>query len=172
MQSVAVDDSLGNNNTAIDPGEPIRITVTLQNPWRSASKNVASATATLTTSTAGVVIVDGNSTYPAIPAQGSAAGDIFQFNVPLSAACGQSLRFTITSTSTLGVKAVDFSFRVGTASGTGAPVTYQRTIPAPLAIQDNRPRGVIDSQTITDDFEIADLNFRVDSIPHKPKSLP
>lgn len=164
-QSIAVDDSLGNNNGSIDPGEPIRITVTLANPWRSASKNVASATATLTTATAGITITDGSSTYGAIPAQGSAAGDVFQFTVPLLAGCGQSLRFTITSTSTLGVKAVDFQFRVGAPSGTAAPVTYTRT-PAPLAIQDNRPRGVIDSQTITDDFEIADLNFRVDSLPH------
>ncbi len=165
-QSIAVDDSLGNNNGAIDPGEPIRITVTLTNPWRNTSKNVASATATLTTSTAGVTITDGSSTYGAIPAQGSAAGDVFQFNVPLAAACGQSLHFTITSTSSLGVKAVDFSFRVGMPSGTGAPVTYTRTPGAPLAIQDNRPRGTIDSQTITDDFEIADLNVRVDSLPH------
>jgi subtilisin-like proprotein convertase family protein len=165
-QSVAVDDSLGNNNGSIDPGEPIRITVTLANPWRSASKNVASATATLTTATAGVNITDGSSTYGAIPAQGSAAGDVFAFNVPLAVTCGQSLRFTVTSTSTLGVKAVDFSFRVGAPSGTGAPVTYTRTPGAPLAIQDNRPRGTIDSQTITDDFEIADLNVRVDSIPH------
>ncbi len=165
-QSIAVDDSLGNNNGAIDPGEPIRITVTLTNPWRSSSKNVASATATLTTATAGVNITDGSSTYGAIPAQGSAAGDVFAFSVPLAATCGQSLRFTITSTSSLGVKAVDFSFRVGAPSGTAAPVTYTRTPGAPLAIQDNRPRGTIDSQTITDDFEIADLNVRVDSLPH------
>ena len=136
MQSVTVDDSLGNNNGAIDPGEPIRLTVTLTNPWRSTSKNVASATATLTTATAGVVIADGNSTYPAIPAQGSAAGDTFQFNVPLAVACGQSLKFTVTSTSTLGTKAVDFSFRVGAPSGTAAPVTYTRTTASPLAIQD------------------------------------
>lgn len=165
-QSVTVDDSLGNNNGAIDPGEPIKITVTLKNPWRSASKNVASATATLTTATAGVNITDNSSTYGAIPAQGSAAGDTFAFTVPLAASCGQSLNFTITSTSSLGVKAVNFSFRVGAPSGTGAPITYTRTPGAPLVIQDNRPRGVIDSQTITDDFEIADLNFRVDSLPH------
>ena len=166
VQSVAVDDTLGNNNGAIDPGETVKITVTLTNPWRSASKNVASATSTLTTATAGVTITDGTSNFGAIPAQGSAAGDVFQFNVPLAASCGQSLKFTITSTSSLGVKAVDFGFRVGAPSGTGAPITYTRTPGAPLAIQDNRPRGTIDSQTITDDFEIADLNFRVDSLPH------
>jgi subtilisin-like proprotein convertase family protein len=166
IQSVAVDDSLGNNNSAIDQGEPIRITVTLKNPWRSASKNVASATATLTTGTAGITITDASSTYGAIPAQGNAAGDVFAFNVPLAATCGQSINFTITSTSSLGVKAVNFSFRVGAPSGTGAPVTYTRTPGAPLALQDNRPRGTIDSQTITDDFEIADLNVRVDGLPH------
>jgi subtilisin-like proprotein convertase family protein len=166
VQSVAVDDSLGNNNGAIDPGEQIRITVTLTNPWRSATKNVASATATLTTATAGITITDSSSTYGAIPAQGSAAGDIFQFNVPLAATCGQSIKFTVTSTSSLGVKAVNFQFRVGAPSGTAAPVTYTRTPGAPITIPDNSPRGVIDSQTITDDFEIADLNFRVNSIPH------
>jgi subtilisin-like proprotein convertase family protein len=166
VQSVAVDDSMGNNNGSIDPGEPIKLTVTLRNPWRNTSKNVASATAMLTTSTAGVNVVDNSSIYPAIPAQGNAAGDTFQFNVPLSATCGQSLKFTVTPTSTLGTQGVDISFRVGAPSGTAAPVTYTRTPAGPLAIQDNRPRGVIDSQTITDDFEIADLNFRVDSITH------
>lgn len=164
--TVTVDDSLGNNNGSIDPGEPIRITVTLTNPWRSTSKNVASATATLTTSTAGVTITDGNSTYPAIPAQGSAAGDTFAFTVPLAVTCGQSLNFNVTPTSSLGTHAIPLSFRVGAPSGTGAPVTYTRTPGAPLTITDLAPRGTIDSQTITDDFEIADLNVRIDSIVH------
>jgi subtilisin-like proprotein convertase family protein len=166
IASTTVDDSLGNNNGAIDPGEPIKLTVTLTNPWRSTSKNVASATAVLTTSTAGIIINDGNSTYAAIPAQGSTAGDTFQFTVPLAAACGSSIKLTITPTSSIGTHAVDFTFRVGAPSGTAAPVTYTRTPGSPLAIQDLRPRGTIDSQTITDDFEIADLNVRIDSIPH------
>jgi subtilisin-like proprotein convertase family protein len=164
--AVTVDDSLGNNNGSIDPGEPIKLTVTLTNPWRSTSKNVASATATLATSTPGVSIVDGNSTYGPIAAQGSIAGDTFQFNVPLAVTCGQSLNFTVTATSSLGSHAIPLSFRVGAPSGTAAPVTYTRTPASPLAIQDLRPRGVIDSQTITDDFEIADINVRIDSIPH------
>src|SRR6202008_291688 len=150
----------------MDAGEPIKITVTLTNPWRSASRNVASATATRTTATAGINITDGSSSYGPIPAQGTAAGDVFQFSVPLAASGGQSIKFPITSPSSLGGKAVDFQFRVGSPSGTAAPVTYTRTPGAPLAIQDNRPRGTIDSQTITDDLEIADLNFRVYSLPH------
>jgi hypothetical protein len=101
---VTIDDTSGNNNGAIDPGEPIRLTVKLSNPWRRAAKGVASATATLTSATAGVVVVDGASTYPAIAAQGSATGDTFLITVPPSATCGQSLRFTITSTSSLGCR--------------------------------------------------------------------
>jgi subtilisin-like proprotein convertase family protein len=165
FQSVTIDDSLGNNNGAIDPGEAIKITVGLKNPWRRASKGIASATATLTSATAGVVITDGNSTYPAIAAQGSANGDTFSFSVSGTATCGQSLQFTITPTSTLGSQAVNFVLRVGASAGTGAPVTYTRSALA-LAITDGAPRGVIDTLNITDDFEIADVNVRVDSLTH------
>ncbi len=53
---------------------------------------------------------------------------------------------------------------MGNPTGTGAPVTYTDT-PA-LAIPDGDPIGVFDTLTITDDFEIADLNFRVDNLTH------
>ncbi len=169
VQSVAVDDTLGNGNGAIDPGEAVKIFVTLRNPWRQTSKGIASATATLTTATAGVNIVDANSAYPAIAAQGTAAGDQFRFHVPASVTCGQSLRFTITPTSTLGTQAVDFVLRVGANAGNGAPITYTRTPPAPITISNNVVAnfpGIIDSQTITDDFVINDLNLRMDSVTH------
>jgi subtilisin-like proprotein convertase family protein len=55
---------------------------------------------------------------------------------------------------------------VGAPAGNGAPVTYTRDTNPDLAITDNTPRGVIDSLTIADDFEIADLNVRVDSLTH------
>jgi uncharacterized repeat protein (TIGR01451 family) len=171
VNAVTVDDSGGNNNGAIEPGEPIKLTVNLKNPWRSASKGVASATATLTSPTAGLTIYDGSSTYPAIPAQGSASGDTFFF-VANGVTCGQSLKFTVTTTSALGTHAVDFVLRVGAATGNASPVTYTRTPAAPIVITASTPtapanfRGVIDAQTITDDFQIADLNFRIDSITH------
>ena len=65
-----IDDSASNNNGAIDPGEAVRLTVRLTNPWRAASKGVTGATATLTTSTPGVTIYDNTSTYGAIAPQG------------------------------------------------------------------------------------------------------
>jgi len=163
---VTVNDSTGNNNGFIDPGEPISITVTLTNPWRSAAQDVASATATLSTSTAQITITDNSSSYGAIPAQGSATGDAFSFDVSTSATCGQSLRFTVTTVSSLGTFSTNFVLRVGQPVGTGAPITYTRTIPGGLAIPDDDFIGVTDTFTITDDFEIADIDFRVDNLTH------
>ncbi|HTG32212.1 MAG TPA: IPTL-CTERM sorting domain-containing protein [Thermoanaerobaculia bacterium] len=165
--TVTVDDSLGNNNGAIDPGEPIRINVALLNPWHNTAFNVASATAILTSSTPGVTIVDNASTYGAIPAQGTGSGDTFLFTLAPSALCGQSLKFTLQTVSSLGTTSVDFVVRVGAAAGNGAPVTYTRTIPGGLAIPDgDLAGGATDTFAVTDDFEISDLDFRVDSLTH------
>jgi subtilisin-like proprotein convertase family protein len=166
VDDLTVDDSPGNNNGAIDPGESIHLTVDLLNPWRNAALGVASATATLTTSTPGVTIVTGSATWPAIPAQMAVSGTPFQFTVATDATCGESLHFTLTVSSSLGTKSVDFTLRVGTPSGTGAPVTYTRTIPGGLAIPDDDFRGVTDALSIADDLEIAQLAFRVDNLQH------
>jgi subtilisin-like proprotein convertase family protein len=165
VESVAINDSIGNNNGAIDPNEPVKVTVKLKNPWRRESFGVASATATLTTSTAGLTITESSSTYPAIAALGSADGTQFQFHTPASATSGQTLNFTITVTSSLGAKAVPFTLRVGNPAANGAPITYTKA--EALAIPDNAPRGVISTLTIADDYEIADLNLQIDSLTHR-----
>lgn len=166
VDGFVIDDSLGNGNGAIDPGEPIRLTVDLLNPWRSAARAVASATATLSSSTPGVTILTGAAAYPAIGPQATAAGTPFLFTVPAAAACGGSIQLTLTATSALGTRSVDFTVRIGTRAGTGAPVTYTRTIPGGLAIPDVELRGAKDKLTIGDDFEIADLDFRIDNLAH------
>jgi len=162
----SVNDSVGNGDGAIDPGEPIQLTVHVFNPWRNAALGVPGATATLTSSTPGVTIVDGTSVYGAIPAQATTPGAPFLFTLSTSALCGQSLKFTLTTVSSLGTSAVDFTLRVGTPTGTGTPVTYTKTLALALAIPDGDRRGVIDTLTVTDDLEIADLDFRVDDIHH------
>jgi uncharacterized repeat protein (TIGR01451 family) len=165
VASVVVDDSQGNNNGAIDPGEPIRLSVRLANPWRAASAGVGSATATLASNTPGVTVYDPSAAYGAIAAQATVAGDPFLFTLATSAACGQSLTFTVQVNSALGSVTRDLTLRVGTPSGTGAPITYTKS-GVGLAIPDVTPTGVFDTLTISDDYEIADLNFRVDSLTH------
>jgi uncharacterized repeat protein (TIGR01451 family) len=166
VANVAVNDSLGNNNGSIDPGESIALTVTLKNPWRNAARGVALASATLSSATPGVTILDNSSTYGAIPAAGTAAGDAFRFTLDSAVACGQSLKLTLQIASALGTTSVDLPLRVGNRSGTATPIIYTRTIPGGLSIPDNDKRGVTDQLNITDDLEIADLNFRVNNLAH------
>lgn len=167
---VTIDDSASNNNGAIDPGEAIKLTIKLTNPWRAASKAVAVATATLTTTTPGITIYDNTATYGAIAPQGSATGDTFTFTVDSSVLCGSAINFTLTTVYTVNsvvtTAATTFQLRVGGASGNDPVVTYTGDPNPDLAIPDNRPRGVMHQINITDDFVIADLDFRIDSITH------
>ncbi|HEX9942163.1 MAG TPA: M36 family metallopeptidase [Thermoanaerobaculia bacterium] len=160
------DDVLGNKNGAIDPGEIIRVAVQLANPWRNPAYAVQKAKATLTSSTLGVTILDRVATYRALPGQDLAATNGFLFKVSTGAVCGQSLKFTLTTESSLGTATADFTLRVGAPAGTGAPVIFTRTISPGLAIPDGDRRGVVDTLTVTDDLEIADLDFRVDDLQH------
>lgn len=163
---VTIDDSFANNNGTIDPGEPVRLTVKLTNPWRNLGQAATSVSATLTSPTLGVTIHDGTSSYGTILPTASATGDTFLISVSSSVACGSAIDFTLATTSSLGSTSTAFRVRVGLASGTDPVVTYTRDTSPDLAIPDNLPRGVFDQLAITDDFEIADLDFRVDSVSH------
>jgi hypothetical protein len=163
IDATTIDDSLGNNNGAIDPGEPVRLGLTLRNPFRNAALyNAPNASATLTTSTPGVTIVNGTTTFGALPVQGSAPGTPLLIRLDQTPVCGSAIDFTLTVTSALGASSSDFLIRVGTAAGTGAPITYTKT--AALGLPDANNIGVIDAMTITDDFEIANLDFRIDNL--------
>lgn len=164
------DTAIGNGNGSIDPNEGIRMTVNLRNPYRGAARNATGVSATITTSTPGITILNNTVNYPSIAAQGNAnptgGTPYFAFRVDNGITCGSAIRFTLTTNSSLGAASRTIVLRVGAPSGTGAPVTYTRDPSPNIAIPDNAPRGVNDTLTITDDFEIADLNFRADSVSH------
>jgi uncharacterized repeat protein (TIGR01451 family) len=164
LTDVTIDDSASNNNGAIDSGEAIKLTVKLTNPWRRATKAVTGATVTLTSSTPGVTIWDGTSTYGAIAPQGTATGDTFTITLDTSVLNGSTLDFSLSINSNLGVTTTDFSLRVGKRNGVDPAVTYGNS-PA-LVITDGEQLGVFDSLAITDDYEIADVDFRLDSLTH------
>jgi len=164
LTDVTVDDSADNNNGVIDPGEAVKLTIKLTNPWRGAGKAVPGATATLSTTTPGITIYDNSATYGAIAPQGSATGDTFTIGVAPSVVCGSAIDFTLTTVSSLGTTSTSFKVRLGNRNGTDPAVTYTGDPNPDLTITDNRPRGVFHQITVTDDFEIADINFRVDSL--------
>ncbi len=169
VNGITIDDrtaGLGNSSGAVDAGETVKLTVNLKNPLRRASSAANGITTTLTTSTSGVSISDNSSVYPTIAPQGNASGDTFTFTVSPNMPCGASLKFKLTTNSSLGTSTKDFTIRLGSPTGVGAPVTYTSTIAGGLNIPDNTPNGVTNKLNITDDYEIADLNFRVNSLLH------
>ncbi len=166
ITDVAILDAASNNNGAIDPGESFFMTVKLFNPWRGASKAATGITATLTTATPGVTIYTNTASYGNIAPQGSVVGGQFKLGVSSSIAAGTAIDFTLTTTSSLGTTTTTFRVRVGTRSGTDPAVTYTSVIAPPLTIVSNRPRGVFNNLVVADDFEIADVNFRIDNIAH------
>lgn len=169
VNTVTVDDSGTNNTGFIDPNEPVFLNINLRNPWLGATKTATGVTVSLTSSTAGVTIINGTTTYPNIAPNATAnktpAANGLAVRAPSASPCGTRLNFTLTVTSSLGTVSHDFSLRMGAPSGTLAPVTYTRSALG-LAIPDNTGAGILDSLTITDDYEIADLNLRLDSLTH------
>ncbi|HEY0461064.1 MAG TPA: carboxypeptidase-like regulatory domain-containing protein, partial [Pyrinomonadaceae bacterium] len=118
--------------------------------------------------TAGVTILNATTTYPNIAPNANAnrLGFNLVAKAPPTSPCGTRLNFTLTITSSLGTVARNFSLRMGQASGTLAPVTYTRTIAPALAIPDGIGSGAIDTLNVPDDYQIADVNVRVDSLTH------
>lgn len=164
--SVTIDDSAGNNNGHIDPGETVEVTVSLFNPWRGTTKASGSVTGTFSTATAGVTISDPTANWSSIAPQATvAAGDSFRFTVPAGASAGQALEFSLETASALGTTSTEFTLRVGTPSGTGAPITYT-AIPGGLPIPDGDPTGTVDTLAISDDLVIADLDVRIGDLQH------
>lgn len=166
LGDVTVGDAATNNNGAIDPGESVLLTVRLTNPWRAASKAATGVTATLSTSTPGVTIWDAASAYGTISPAGTATGDTYLISVAPSVACGSAIDFTLTTTSNLGSTSTSFRVRVGTRNGTDPVVTYTKDTNPDLAIPDSTPLAVFDALVVADDYEIADLDVRVDGITH------
>lgn len=167
VNTVAISDTIGNNSGFVDPNEPFRFEINIKNPWRSTSKNATGVTATLTSTTPGVTILNGSTTYPNIGANANAnrLGFNLVAKAPPTTPCGTSLNFTLTISSSLGSVARNFSIRMGQPSGTLAPVTYTRSTVG-LAIPDNNGSGAFDTLTIADDYQIADIDVRVDSLTH------
>jgi subtilisin-like proprotein convertase family protein len=166
VAATTAEEVLGNKNGAIDPGETVRITVQLTNPWRNPAYAVRKAQATLNSATPAVTVLNHVATYRAIRDQDLAPANSFLVKVSPGAACGQSLKFTLAIDNPLGPATADFTLRVGARAGTGAPVTYTRTISPGLAIPDGDRRGIADTLTVSDDLEIADLDFRIDDLQH------
>ncbi|HEV7672672.1 MAG TPA: M36 family metallopeptidase [Thermoanaerobaculia bacterium] len=165
VTSVQILDS-GNNHFP-DPGETVRLKLTLKNPWHSTAKGATGITAMLTSATPGVTVTQKNSAYPAIPAQGSAANStLFIIKLPVGFACGRSILLDLATASSLGGRTQRIVLRAGKPAGIGPVRTFTKSIPGGVAIPDGFGSGVTSALPVTMDLEIADLDFKLNSLTH------
>jgi len=117
----------GNGNGLIDPNECNNYTVTLQNFGPGTATGVS---ATLTTTTPGVTIVQPTSTYPDIPPAETATNVTpFQISTSATFVCGINVNLTLTVTAADGT----FTFPLLLRSGSPAAETrFDNDTPVPI----------------------------------------
>jgi subtilisin-like proprotein convertase family protein len=150
----------GDGDNFIEPGENGALTVPLNNIGGATAIGIS---ATLTTSTSGVIITSASSGYPAIGSNGQSANNTvpFAFTVAPTVACGMGIDFSLTvnyANSNEGPQVLTFSFQVGEPATTIASFNGP-----PVPIPDNAVG------TVTIPIEVSglsgpidDLNFRID----------
>jgi hypothetical protein len=114
LATTVFDDTTGGDGDDVpEPGETVNVTLTLKNSGRATATGV---TATLSTTTEGVTLLQATSLYPDIPAGGSAA-DItpFSFSVDSAVKLGTETDFILdVTTATQGSFSLLFSVKLGT----------------------------------------------------------
>lgn len=124
--------AIGDGDAFVEPNETWNLTIPLTNAGGAPATAIS---ATLTTSTPGVTVVQANSTYPDLaPTVSGNNVTPYTFALNGSATCGGLIHFTLTATYTGGASPQSFDFTIKTGSP-GAPVTFSYTGP-PVPIPD------------------------------------
>ena len=111
--TVTADDTGGNANGFVEPGEQGTLIVQLINPSSVAATGIS---ATLSTTTPGVFVNSATSTYPDIPPNGSANNNTpFSYTLSGDVVCPSTISFTLTVTYSGGVspRVLNFTQSIG-----------------------------------------------------------
>jgi hypothetical protein len=124
--AVAATPVSGDGDSFIEPGESATMIVPLVNPGGATALGI---TATLNTSTPGVTITTGTSTYPDIGSGGQSGDNVtpFAFTVADNAACAQLIDFTLTvntENSAEGPQVIAFKVQTGEVGAESIVVSY------------------------------------------------
>ncbi|HMJ65743.1 MAG TPA: M36 family metallopeptidase, partial [Candidatus Binatia bacterium] len=141
-RAIVVDAFTGNGNGAIDFNECSELLVVLFNNDRNTAANIR---ATLTTTTPGVTISQGDSLYPNTPAF-SFATNLTPFRIYISPAfvCGMPIDFDLDVVSASDTRTLRFRVASGLI---GAPQRFDNF--TPVSIPDARPTGVDSPVTVS-----------------------
>ena len=117
----------GDGDAFVENNETWSLTVPLTN---NGGAGATAISAVLTTSTPGITIVSGNSTYPDLAIGATANNSVpYSFHVTGAASCGSTINFSLTVTYSGGASPQTFTFSIGTGSP-GTPVTFSYSGPA------------------------------------------
>ncbi|MEA3124951.1 MAG: hypothetical protein QOD67_1970 [Caballeronia sp.] len=101
---VTIDDSTGNSNGIVNKAECVKLNVGLKNNGCAAETAIS---ATLTTSTAGVTVVDSSASYPDMPIDGTGANSVpFRISTSDTFACGTDIALSLNVTYASGNKTI------------------------------------------------------------------
>ena len=99
-----IDDSLGNNNGIVNRAECVNLNLGVKNNGCATETAIS---ATLTTTTPGVTVVDGNSTYPDMPIDASGTNATpFKISVANTFVCGTEIALSLNLTYASGSKSI------------------------------------------------------------------
>ena len=114
VKSSSIDDSAGNGNGVINRNECFKLSVELENVGCSGASGVS---ASVTTSTPGVVVLTGTASYPSLPRATDAFGAA-PFSLATTAAfvCGTDIALTVTIHSSAGTQASSLTLPTCTAA--------------------------------------------------------
>ena len=142
------DDVLGNGDGVVDPGEGVRLSVTVGNLGTDGATGI---TGFLSTSEPGVTIVDDAASWPDLDPGASAPSDApgFAFGVAPSVPCGTVLDFELALDSDQGSWVETLQQLVGIDLTTSQIFVSNET---PLDIPDDRARGVVSTLDVPTDI--------------------
>jgi subtilisin-like proprotein convertase family protein len=147
-------------NDVVLPGGAAQVNVEILNEGGAGASAVS---ATLTSSSPNVIILQGSSAYPTLFAGTSARNVIpFAFFLSPTAPCGELLQFTLTVNYTGNGKhpvLLTFSVQSGRAGGASTHVAYTG---APAAIPDGDSTGIDVPFTVAGGSVISGLKFNID----------
>jgi uncharacterized repeat protein (TIGR01451 family) len=141
-QALAIDAFTGNGNGSIDPNECIELKVVLVNNVRSPATTIS---ATLATTTGGVVLSQAQSSYPDIQPGATGTNNVpFRFTTSPGFVCGTVIDFTLTVISDQEVRTIKLRLNTGQI---GTPITFQND--SQINIPDASPLGVDSPVTVS-----------------------
>jgi subtilisin-like proprotein convertase family protein len=153
-----VDDTAGDGDGALEPGESFGLEERLRNAGNAGATNVAG---TLSGGT-GMAVTEDDSTWPNIGAGLSQTSEA-AFEGQVTAGCGEDVTPSLAITTAEGAHTVPLTLRTGAE---GDPVTASATLGSGLTIFDDDAGGVSSTISIGTPGRVKDLDVRITNLQH------